>query len=137
MAFDSVMVATTLTATPTAATTINVPPCTATGCTSRSTASMATSTETTSSVMPLPTAARISARFMPNVCEPVSGRWARRSATSDPAMAPMSASMCPASASSARECERNAVTTSNAMKAARRTRVTVKYLGRTPTTPWA
>ena len=34
--------------------------------------------------MPLPTAARISARFMPNVCEPVSGRAARRSATSDP-----------------------------------------------------
>ena len=70
--------------------------------------------------MPFPTAARISARFMPNVCEPVSGRAANRSATRDPAMAPTSASMCPASASSASECERNAVATSKAMKAVRR-----------------
>ena len=78
--------------------------------------------------MPLPTAARISARFMPNVCEPVSGRPARRKATRDPAIAPMSASMCPASANSARECERKAVVTSKAMKAVSRASVTVKYL---------
>ena len=55
------------------------------------------------------------------------GRAARRNATSDPAIAPTSASMWPASASSARECERNAVATSNAMKAARSPRVIVKY----------
>src|SRR6185437_16021111 len=72
------------------------------------------------SASPLPAAARISARFIPYVCFPVSGRAARRIATRDPAMAPTSTSMCPASASSARELAKIAAPTSNAMNASSR-----------------
>ena len=60
-----VSVATRLTATPTAATTIRTAPSTGDGWTSRTTASNVTRAETTRRAMALAAAARISARFMP------------------------------------------------------------------------
>src|SRR5439155_155908 len=57
----------------------------------------------TSSVTPLACAERISTRRKPNVIAPPAGREASRSATSEKPMAPASASMWPASESSASE----------------------------------
>jgi len=84
------------------------------------TASTATIPLTTSSVMLLPVADRISARFQPNVQGPAAGRAAAGFAHSAPAIAPTSDSMCPAPDSSASEPEANATMTSPSMKAPRR-----------------
>jgi hypothetical protein len=133
---DRESVATRLTATPTAATAISVAPWTFTGWANRSIASNVTRAATTINVMPFPAAARISALFMPNVCDPVSGRAAMFIASSEPPIAPTSASMCPASAKSAKECARTAASTSKTMKAARSTSVTVRYLWSDPGPTW-
>src|ERR1700683_69944 len=115
-ALDMMTVTTRLTATPTPATTIRTAPSTGEGRLSRTTASNVTRTETTRRAIAFPAAARISARFMPYVCDPVSGRAASWMAHSDPAMAPTSTSMCPASASRASELAYTAAPTSKAMK---------------------
>ncbi len=79
---------------------------------------------TTSRVMPLPAAERISARFQPNVNALRAGRAASRIAQIDAARAPASLSMCPASASSATDPDAAATTTSTTMKPTIRTSAT-------------
>ena len=101
-----------------ATTTTSGPPSTRGGWISRLTASTATIPLTTSSVMPLPAADRISARFQPNVQAPAAGRAASRIAHSEPPIAPTSDSMCPASESSASDPETTAAITSPSMNAA-------------------
>jgi hypothetical protein len=75
---------------------------------------------TTSSVMPLAAADRISARFQPNVHAPAAGRAASRMAHSAPPIAPTSDSMCPASDSRARDPDSTATMISASMNAASR-----------------
>ena len=70
----------------------------------------------TSSVVPLTAAARISERLRPKVIAPRAGRAASRMATSDSAIAPASVSMCAASESSASESAARPATTSTTMK---------------------
>jgi len=117
LALASTHAAAMLTTTPITATTRTGPPSTAGGWISRRMASKATIADTTSRVMPLPAAERISARFHPNVHDPVAGRAARRIAHNEPPIAPTSESMCPASESSANDPEVSATTTSVTMNA--------------------
>ena len=70
-----------------------------------------------SSVTPLTCADRISTRLKPNVIAPAAGRAARRSASSENAIAPASVSMCPASDSSASEFANTPTATSTTMNA--------------------
>ena len=94
-----------LTTIPAAATATTGPPSTRGGWISRPIASAATMPAITSSVMPLPAADRISARFQPNVHAPAAGRAASRIAHRAAPIAPTSVSMCPASDSSASDPE--------------------------------
>ena len=81
-----------------------------------------------SSVTPFAWADRISTRLKPNVMAPLAGREASLSANSEKPIAAASASMCPASERSARECAMTPVATSTAMKATIRQRATVSLV---------
>ena len=117
LALARVAVAARLTTMPARATTRISVASTSGGEMSRRTASIAMIAASTSRVMPLAWAERISARLRPKVIWPSAGRWARLMATSEKPIAAASVSMCAASESSARELARIPVTTSAAMKA--------------------